>query len=190
MNLLSQKITFFFCITFLFCTCKQENTSKKAEIFEQCFDKVPDITLPFTTNTSVNLQSQIDIDTTCNTYIPLETGNSITGIYGKIRINDSILAVIYLYAGDMSFPYLVTFKNKKIIDKLFLLNLPGGSTGEGENGSSTLIIENKNTFVITDTINTYTFDPERGGNIESTKQTRIEKKIYKIGKDAKIVLEE
>jgi hypothetical protein len=189
MNLLLQRITFLFCITFLCCACKQEIKSEKIETSQQCFDKIPDITLPFTTNTSVDLHSQIDIDTTCNAYIPLETGNSITGIYGKICINDSILAIIYLYAGDMSFPYLVTFKNKKIIDKLFLLNLPGGSTGEGENGSSTLIIENKNTFVITDTINTYTFDPERGGNIESTKQTKIEKKVYKIGKDAKIVLE-
>jgi hypothetical protein len=188
MNLLLQRITFSFCITFLCCACKQEIKSEKTETFEQCFDKIPDITLPFTTNTSVDLHSQIEIDTTCNTYIPLETRSSITGIYGKIRVNDSILAIIYLYAGDMSFPYLVTFKNKKIIDKLFLLNLPGGSTGEGENGSSTLIIENKNTFVITDTINTYTFDPERGGNIDSTKKTRVEIKEYFIDKNGKIIL--
>jgi hypothetical protein len=188
MNFLLQRITFLFCITFLCCACKQEIKSEKIETFEQCFDKIPDINLPFTTNTSVDLEDQVELDSLCNTI--RNVGNrSMMGIYGKIKVNDSVRAVIYLYAGDILSPYLVTFKQEKVTDSLFLLNLPGGSTGEGENGSSTLIIKNKNTFVITDTINTYTFDPERGGNIESTKQTKIEKKIYKIGKDAKIMIQ-
>ena len=173
------KTTIFIILTFVFYSCKQQKTEN--EKFVNYIATIPDLNLPFVTNSSVDLHSKKELDS-----LYLEYNSEIQGEYGKGKINDSIYFVIQLLASDIVFPKLVTFnKNGKRINELHLLNNPGGSSGYDETGSSHLYIDKDYNITITDSIETFTRDTT-GVIVEKSRRQSVEINKYRIETDGKI----
>lgn len=165
-------------------SCQKEETTD--DNFSKFLSSIPDLKLPFITNSAEDLQAAFYPDTMYNKFID----DSSNGIYGKIKVNDSIHGVVFLLPGDILFPLLVTYNSiGKRIDELDLVHLPGGSDGYNANGSSYLVMNNKLEILITDTIHTFERD-SLTEIIDSTKKTKVVIEKYFVDGLGKIVKHE
>lgn len=162
----------------LIVSCSQEPKNEK---FINYLATIPDLELPFKTNSYLNLNSKIELDT-----IFYEYNAEINGVLGKGQINDSIFFIVNLLAGDNVFPELVTYNKVGLkIHQLALVHCPGGSGGYNETGSSYLFFDKDNNITITDSIETFERD-STGVIIENSRNQRVEVNNYKIDADGKI----
>ena len=177
-----KKIIFITLIATLMFSCKEE--SNKNKNFAAFLNTIPELKLPFTANSYADLQTKVQIDTTFNKYNDIYAN----GIYGKIKINDSINAIIYLLAGDNVFPKIVTYNKQgaKIAEQI-LVNLPGGSDGYNGNGSSFLNLSKDLEIQIVDTTNSFDRDSS-DVIIEKSRTTEITIEKYKIKSNGQILL--
>ena len=128
-----------FCI--LITSCKQEVSNENN--FQNYLNTIPEIKLPFKSNSYIDLQTKVEIDSTFKKFNSVDAN----GIYGKIKFNDSITGIVYLYAGDNVFPKLITYNKKgNQISEQILVNLPCGSDVNSSSCSS--FVELNNTFKI------------------------------------------
>lgn len=179
------KIIFFlyFFLTFLFSCHKQENSEDKFSIF---LSSIPDLKFPFITNSSEELRAAFYPDTIYKDFID----DSSNGIYGKIKVNDSIHGVIFLLPGDILFPLLVMYNaSGEKIDELDLVHLPGGSDGYNANGSSYLVMNKNLEIQITDTVNSFERD-SLTEIIEESRKTKVIIEKYHVNNYGKIVKHE
>ncbi len=164
--------------SFLF-SCKQQK--KEDNTFLNYIITIPELKLPFKTNSHLELNSKIELDTIFNKY-----NAGINGVLGKRQINDSVFFIVNLLAGDNLFPELVTYNKAGLkIHQLTLVNCPGGSSGYNETGSSYLYFDKNLNITITDSIETFNRD-STGQIIGNSKKQKIEVNNYKIDPDGKI----
>jgi len=175
-----KKIVFITLISTLMFSCKEENKNKNFAAF---LNTIPELQLPFNANSYVDLQTKVQIDTTFNKYNDIYAN----GIYGKIKINDSINAIIYLLAGDNVFPKIVTYDKQgtKIAEQI-LVNLPGGSDGYNGNGSSFVNLNKDLEIQIIDTTNSFERD-STDVIIEKSRSTEITIEKYIIKPNGQIM---
>ncbi|MDF2451003.1 MAG: hypothetical protein K0S26_507 [Bacteroidota bacterium] len=166
-------------MTFILFSCQQHKTENNK--FLNYVATIPDLELPFITDSNFDLQSKLEIDSAYSEY-----NSEIQGVYGKRKVNDSIYFVINLLASDIVFPELVTYTDKgKKIDELSLVNCPGGSSGYDETGSSYLHFDKNLNITITDSIETFTRDTV-GVIVESSRKQRVEIHRYKVEPNGKL----
>jgi hypothetical protein len=174
--------TYITLILTLMFSCKTETNQN--ENFTTFLNTIPELQLPFAANSYADLQTKVQIDTTFNKYNDIYAN----GIYGKIKINDSIHAIIYLLAGDNVFPKIVTYNKQgaKIAEQI-LVNLPGGSDGYNGNGSSFLTLSKDLEIQIVDTTNSFDRDSS-DIIIEKSRTTEITIEKYSIKSNGKILM--
>ncbi|MBK8367664.1 MAG: hypothetical protein IPL10_09655 [Bacteroidetes bacterium] len=162
-------------------SCRKEVSQQ--EKFSTFFNTIPDLKLPFITDSGEDLQAVFYPDTIYNEFV----GDNVYGIYGKTKINDSIFGIVYLNPGDIVFPLLVTYNSTgKKIDELALLNLPGGSSGYNANGISYLVMKSNLEIQITDSVNTFERDSLEE-IIETSRKTEVMIENYKVNGVGKII---
>jgi hypothetical protein len=173
------KTTIIIILTFILSSCQQHRTENNK--FSNYVATIPDLELPFITDSNSDLQSKLAIDSAYSEY-----NSEIQGIYGKRKVNDSIYFIINLLASDIVFPELVTYTDKgKKIDELALVNCPGGSSGYDETGSSHLHFDKNLNITITDSIETFARDTI-GVIVEASRKQRVDIHKYKVEPNGKL----
>lgn len=171
------------CLVILFACRKQITQQDKFDAF---LKTIPELKFPFQTNSSEDLIAAFYPDTLYKDYID----DSSNGVYAKIKVNDSILGIIYLMPGDILFPSLVTYNSiGKKIDELTLVHLPGGSDGYNANGSSYLVMNKNLDIQITDTVHTFERDSITE-IIEASRKLEVIVERYQVSGIGKIVKQE
>ena len=179
------KSLLYFIILIIVCVSCHKEVSQQ-EKFSTFFNTIPDLKLPFVTNSGEDLKAVFYPDTIYNEFV----GDNVYGICGKTKINDSIFGIVYLNPGDIVFPLLVTYNSKgKSIDELILVNLPGGSDGYNANGTSYLVMKSNSDIQITDTVNTFERDSLEE-IIETSRKTEVLIENYSVGADGKFLKKE
>jgi hypothetical protein len=161
-------------------SCSKEH--KVDDRFQDYLNKIPEIQLPFSANSYVDLERKVEIADTLYKDFFVESQE----ILGKIKINDSITGIIYLYPGDIVFPELATYNKKgQLISQQQLVTLIGGSDGYNSNGSSFMSLNKDFHISITDTIQSFERDSV-GIIIDSTWQVEVVNYKYNINPNGKI----
>lgn len=175
-----KKLVCIACICAFALACSKEN--KADNRFQEYLSKIPEIQLPFSANSYVDPESKVEITDTLYKKFFVESQL----IYGRVKINDSITGIIYLYPGDIVFPELVTYTKKgQIISQQQLVTLMGGSGGMDSGGSSYMSLTKDLKINITDTIKTFERDDE-GMMIDSTLEVEVVNYKYNIEPNGKI----
>ena len=179
-----KKLVCFIVLIIVCVSCHKEVTQK--DKFLAFLNTIPDLKIPFQTNSSEELYSKYELDTIYKKIID----DSFNGIYGKVAINDSIYGIVYLVAGDIVFPLLITYnKGGKKIEELSLLHIPGGSDGYNGAGTSYLQMNQNFDIQITDTL--YSFERDSAEVIiESSRKTEVTIESYNISADGKFFQKE
>lgn len=164
----------------LFACDRQTNQRKR---FSNFLKTIPELEVPFNANSYEDLQSKLYIDTLYKEF----NDEYAHRIYGKIEINDSIYAIIYLLAGDNVFPKIITYNaiGNKIIE-LPLVHLPGGSDGYNGNGSSFMAMDKNFEIQITDTLNSFERD-SLDVIIEDSRKTIITSEKFVVSSNGEIL---
>jgi hypothetical protein len=168
-----------FIALFFFVSCKKELSQQ--EKFTTFLNSIPDLKIPFQTNSGEELQAAFYPDTIYKDFID----DSSNGVYAKIKVNDSIHGIIFLMPGDILFPLLVTYNSAgKKLNELALVNLSGD--GYNANGTSYVVMNKNLEIQMTDTVNTFERDTLNEEIIEASRKTEVIIEKYKIASDGKI----
>ncbi len=175
-----KKLLYIGCMCIFAISCSKE--TKVDNRFQDYLSKIPEIQLPFSTNSHEELAGKVEISDTLFKDFFVDT----QGILGKININDSISGVIYLYGGDAVYPELKTYNSKgQIISEQQLVTLMGGSGGMESGGSSYMSLDKDFQISITDTIWSVERDVMEG-IIDSTSKIEVINYKYTIEPNGKI----
>lgn len=176
-----KKLIYLACMCVFIMACSKEH--KVDNRFGDYLIRIPEIQLPFTANSHEELSSKIDITDTLYQDFLVDA----QGILGKIKINDSITGVVYLYGGNEVYPELKTYNSTgQLISEQQLVTLMGGADIEGSNGSSYMNLSKDFRITITDTILSFETD-SLGMMIDSTKQVEVANYKYDIKPNGKII---
>ena len=176
-----KKLIYLVCMGILVMSCNKEN--KVENRFGDYLSKIPEIQLPFTANSHEELNSKVDITDTLFQDFLLDA----QGILGKIKVNDSITGVVYLYGGNEIYPELKTYNNSgQLIAEQQLVTLMGGDEMDDSNGSSYMVLNKDFRIAITDTIRSFEKD-SLGIIIDSTRQVEVVNYKYEVSPNGKII---
>ena len=173
-------ICLLFASTF-FLSCEQEN--QQVREFSTFLNVIPEIQLPFKINSYTNLTYETNNDTLFKKIITDEAG-----ISGKIKINDTINAIVWiLHGGQADYPSLITYDKfgNKIAEQGLIDYNSDDLSMDGLN-SSFMSLNEKFEISITDTITTSKLDDE-SNFIENTRKMEVKIYRYKITNSGKII---
>lgn len=178
-----KKVFFISLFLLVFFACKREQGAN--EKFASFLKTIPELKLPFEANSYTDLPSELYPDTAFKAYYD----ENAHRVYGKVKINDSIYAVIYLMPGDNVFPEIITYTAAgKKIASLDMVHLPGGSDGYSANGSSYMTMNKNFEIQIIDTLRSFERD-SLAVIIESSRDTSVTKEYYIINTKGEIEIQ-
>lgn len=188
---MKSKLTIILLLTILFgcgnTVIKKDSTNKTDKVTEISFkdfsDKIPLLTLPLSSNCETGFN--VTRYGFTNNEI-LKFGRDNCSILGKLVDNEKYTAIIYLQPCDTQLPIIVT--TDKYGRKIAELELYDGYCGEEEdfNEISYFSIDKDLNILMTDSSTTFKRD-EKIEIIESSKQTTVTYKHFRINTDGKII---
>jgi hypothetical protein len=175
-----KKLVCIACICVFALACSKEN--KTDNRFRDYLNMIPEIQLPFNTNSYEELTGKVEMNDTLFKDFTIDA----QGILGKLNINDSITGIIYLYGGNTIYPELITYNQKgQQIAEQQLVTLTAGPDALNSSGSSYMSLTKDFKINITDTIQSYEKD-SLGIAIDSTWEVEVVNYKYNIEPNGKI----